>query len=450
MAKRRHASKRSRALCRASVASFGLILAHSPSTLNAQSQSSDTEPVRSLDQRFSEEIGGVQDDALYDTNVDLRTASFAVGGDSSGAKRARGVFAKLTAGWVYDDNVLRIGRRGESDDRFRIAPTIGYEQDFGQHRAKVSYEGEYNSYWSMSDENTADHKLQFEGDFTLHKKLKALLRSRYEVSNEKRGDRIGRVQRDAVPDSREDISFAGDLTLGRRIAIAQVRARGEYTQTRYTNNNQGVRDIDVWGSGLTGFYNFGPKLSAFIEGNYTILGYRSGLNLDGWEKSVFAGVRWEATAKTQGEFKIGRRKRSFADKNIDSVLGTSWDLKVLWEPRANNQVQFFSMQTGEESAENGGAQQNRQFGALWDFAFDERWSMTSEVTIDFTSASPDTSGSDTTITAGTMFTYEIDRGLAVQAGVRRTVRESADRQNDFKNHTLSLEFVAEYPQLSSE
>ena len=155
---------------------------------------------------------------------------------------------------------------------------------------------------------------------------------------EPRGGTAGRLSQSTAPDAFRSSATGLTLTLGRRIAKAQIEAKFDHSATRYTNNAQQGRNLDTHRFELRGYYNFGPKLSAFVEVGRHFLDYRDpGSTLGGDRIFGFGGLRWQATAKTSGELKIGREKRAF-DEQLDSAFGYTWDLDLEWVPRTNSSV----------------------------------------------------------------------------------------------------------------
>lgn len=409
------------------------------SECSAQTQTT-SEPVRRLDTRFSEEIG-VQAPAIF-TPENLGPIN---PGGFTPVQGARGLYAAVDLTREYDDNVLRQNNQTIGDDRYILAPLVGYEGELGRHTYELSYSGSYVSYRSLNSENNRNHVFSGSAQLGLTKILKGEVRASYEMGVEPRGGTAGRLSQSTAPDAFRSSATGLTLTLGRRIAKAQIEAKFDHSATRYTNNAQQGRNLDTHRFELRGYYNFGPKLSAFVEVGRHFLDYRDpGSTLGGDRIFGFGGLRWQATVKTSGELKIGREKRAF-DEQLDSAFGYTWDLDVEWVPRTNSSVRVFTSQSIGESAagvSNSATQTNASYGFSWVYGFSDRITATNEV--QFGTAEFGTTRSDDTLESSHRLTYEFEPGLTLSAQVSRSVRESSDLSATFKDNTYSVQFEADY------
>ena len=121
------------------------------SECSAQTQTA-SEPVRRLDTRFSEEIG-VQAPVIF-TPENLGPIN---PGGFTPVQGARGLYAAVDLTREYDDNVLRQNNQTIGDDRYILAPLVGYEGELGRHTYELSYSGSYVSYRSLNSENNRNH-----------------------------------------------------------------------------------------------------------------------------------------------------------------------------------------------------------------------------------------------------------------------------------------------------
>ena len=442
-----NSSPRPRALAR-EVRSYGMLgILASGSWLSlqctAQTQSI-SEPIRRLDTRFSEEIGVQAPIIFVPETLGPINPSAPVSTQSS-----RGLYATIGLTREYDDNVLRQDNQTVGDDRLIINPSIGYDGEFGRHTYKLNYAGTYISYRSLNSENNRSHVFSGSAQLALTKILKGEIRASYNMGTEARGETTGRLTQSAVPDAFRSTAAGVTLTLGRRIAKAQIEAKFDHAARRYTNNGQQGRNLDTHEFGVRGYYNFGPKLSAFVEVGRAFLDYRDpNSTLGGDTLSILGGVRWEATARTSGELKIGRERRSF-DEQLDSAFGYTWDVNVRWEPQANSVVEVFTSQSIGESAStasNSGTQTNASYGFSWVYGFSDRFTATNQV--QFSTTEFGTARSDETVQSSHALNYEFDPGIAISAKVSRSVRESSDSSATFKDNTYSVQFKADYSRFS--
>jgi polysaccharide biosynthesis protein VpsM len=400
--------------------------------------------IRSLDTRFSEEIG-VRQPSIYepDTSTALNPGSVVE------SEQERGFFARVKVSREYVDNILQSQGRGVGDERWLVRPSLGYETAIGRHRMQITFDGRVITYDTLNSENTLGNRTRLQTDWNVSKLFKGRSSFTYENGHDARGAENTRLAQAAQPDIWRSVSTGLTLTYGRRIATAQLEGSIETSALRYQNNGQEVRDLDQYTFGTKGYYNFGPRLSTYIETTRTFFDYRHPSSILGGEQwGGFLGVRWEATAKTTGEIKYGREKRRFTDSNQKSSWGDSWDVKVNWEPELRSKVQIFaSSSAGESTAGNGtgGSQVNSRYGLTWVYGFSDRLRTNNR----FTYSVSEYGGGreDQTFSMQNSVAYEFEKGLELIGEVRRNSRESTNLAAGFKDNIYSIQLNAKYPEI---
>lgn len=123
---------------------------------------------------------------------------------------------------------------------------------------------------------------------------------------------------------------------------------------RYDTNNSGATHLynnnrtDLIG---TFFYRVAPATQMFVEARNSKFAYvvpLAGRNLDSTEQGYMLGVKWEATAKTTGNLKIGTVKKTFNLGQLPSGNSATWDASVQWMPKTYSKVDFKLQQKANE------------------------------------------------------------------------------------------------------
>jgi len=150
----------------------------------------------------------------------------------------------------------------------------------------------------------------------------------------------------------------------------------QYGQLRYDNNfDTGSvtreRERDVFDIDTTFLYRMTAKTQALAEVQYHDYDYLSSTSfLDGNSQVYRLGVKWDATAKTTGEFRVGIEKKEFDLSSRSSVNNPSWYLAVTWSPRTYSVVTLSS----NSSIDEGSATENHIESTVSNITWDHAWS----------------------------------------------------------------------------
>lgn len=123
---------------------------------------------------------------------------------------------------------------------------------------------------------------------------------------------------------------------------------------RYDTNNSGATQLyDNNRTDLVGtfFYKVAPATQMFVEARTSKFAYlvsAPGKSLDSTEQGYMLGVKWEATAKTTGNIKLGSMKKSFNLGQLPSGSSAVWDASIQWLPKTYSRVDFKLQQRANE------------------------------------------------------------------------------------------------------
>ncbi|HEB96954.1 MAG TPA: hypothetical protein ENI96_11060 [Sedimenticola thiotaurini] len=256
----------------------------------------------------------------------------------------------------YDDNVYRtLDRFAESDTLFVLKPELSWTALRGKHRFDLSYQGDYAAYLDVTDLNYDDHLL--EGRALLDHSYR--LNSEYTLGYRRDHDRPGQTDALSIPvgevDKWWDAYGDARVTYGRDDSKGQIVGQLNYHQRRYTNNRQEFRDYNLVQAIGTFYYRVAPKTRMLFELDFSDYDYQKrdlfGNNQSNKQYLYLTGVRWEATAKTTGIFKIGYRNRDYDSDLYGDLSGLALWLDGIWKPNTYTRVTFGAAEDNQNSAQ---------------------------------------------------------------------------------------------------
>ena len=173
-------------------------------------------------------------------------------------------------------------------------------------------------------------------------------------------------------------------------ARANVELSYSKQERQYTTNRSLTQLLDYTqdAAGYVLFYNYSPKTSWLLSTDrintryaLTPTGFAS---RDAVEYRILTGLRWVATAKTQGDVRVGYFSREPSDHG-PADNGLDWKAAVQWQPLSATRI---ALETGRSSAtsyrQDTLFNQNRTFGASWQQTLNAR--LTASLAYNFVSS----------------------------------------------------------------
>lgn len=366
--------------------------------------------------------------------------------DEGRATRLRGLSLSLTSGIRFDDNALRSNTGERRDTVVVLQPRVWLDGSIGRHAVRLGYEGDLQNYQRIGSESRFDHELLASADLDLERRLKARLESGLAFGSDTRGELESRPVVSGEPDRWREHRVGGELVLGRRIARGQIGLGYDVRGLRYLNNAQQARDFDERALTLTGRYNLGPRFSLVSELSGAWIDYLDPLSpLDSREYVALAGVAWEATAKTRGEIKVGRRYRDFHTPGVAGVSGFTWDARLVWSPRSYSQVTAYTTRDVTESGFTGAGggsatATSDTLGLRWRHGFTERLRL--EAGAERTLARFTGAGEDEFLSLDAGLRYRMNRWIDLFARWDYDSRSSTSPGGDFEAGSVFVGFDA--------
>lgn len=263
-----------------------------------------------------------------------------------------GFYPGLELDVVYDDNILRTENNTIDSMILEARPELQWVGVMGKHMVRLGYQGYYGIYEESSSENFYDHYLGADATLDLTPKFNLNLTTDYRREHEPRTVAVAVLG--TRPNRWEQWAVAGQAVYGRRIAKAQMALKLNHNDRRYLNNGQDFRDYKSNGATFTFYYNLGPKTQLLLEPSVTKYEYTDPASVqDNTMKRILAGVTWDATAKTTGQFKIGYHKKTFDTDLGGDTSGLSTEAKVIWKPKTYSTVTATLSRSAYDSALGG-------------------------------------------------------------------------------------------------
>lgn len=347
-----------------------------------------------------------------------------------------GFTASVKATHTSDDNVFR-EKNGSSDSFFNVSPDLSYTNAFGKHQLTLGYLGDFATYDKYTKENYSDHTVDMDLLLDLSKQLNVNFKADYANLHESRGSSgvASNAALDVTTLNKNSV-FAG-VAFGREEAKMQLELDYKVINTDYTNNQQDSRDRrdDTISTRL--FYKVGAKTKAFVEAKQNNFNYLSSAStLDSTEMLYLAGVRWAATAKTQGEIKVGSFDKKFDSATETDGSGTSYEANVTWSPKTYSNVTLALSRKPQESAVGQSFYTSDLMSLNWNHEFNSKFAMI----IDASRNEDDYAGArrDTTTNSALGVNYKFRRWLDFGLKLSNAKRTSNNSANEYTDNTVMV------------
>lgn len=232
-----------------------------------------------------------------------------------------------------------------------ISPRISVNAPTHGQNYSANYAGTFTQYSGSTTDNFNDHKFGVAADNTWSSRFNSLVNLDYFKGHDGRNALLFRSK-----ELWHTTGINGMVHYGADGAQGQFELAAGQVSKRYDSNVGGATQLynnDVTNFKGTFFYRIGPATKMFVEAGQTRYVYldpvsKNTLGLDSKENRYMAGVKWDATAKTSGSFKMGRLNKSFNLGVKPNGTSTVWDADVTWSPKTYSQVTAGLHQTANE------------------------------------------------------------------------------------------------------
>jgi polysaccharide biosynthesis protein VpsM len=343
----------------------------------------------------------------------------------------------------HNDNVGGDSVNEKSSKIIVLRPEVVAELKRRGDRYTLSYNGNYGHYTSSSDDDFEHHDIWLAGDNYLTTRT----RVGWGVGYQSRTDARGSTDRGGVNDTPDKwrAPLARVLAIyGAPAAIGRFELESSWMQKRYTNNRASTRGSDVDIAMLSGrfFYRVMPKTSLVFEARNTWSDYALSTSTnDNSYLKLLVGARWDMTAKTTGDVRVGRAYKNYESSTRRDPRAGTWEAGLTWSPLTYS---VFRLETGQDIADSTGVgnfTESRSHNLVWN----HNWAsyITSSVNAGMVKTDYDgVARNDKTKNYGVSFFREL--GYNFRAGVNwsRTKRDSNQNNLDFKRDVFMLTLEA--------
>ena len=346
----------------------------------------------------------------------------------------------LTTVFSHDDNVYK-DRVERSSNVLTVNPSLEFKAIQGVNEYGVLLDVKSSRYFSEREADYTDYL----ADFDIHQEFNS--RNRVDLSlaagelhdlNALRGSDGRRPP--------EYIKKAGDFVygFGSEEAKAQVEFFGGIENKNYKKTNN--KDSSAKTLGATVYYRVMPKTSVLVEVKNRDLQYDDKqliggvLQNAGFDVSSYLlGLDWEATAKTSGYVKAGRRYRDTDVSGISTESANGWEVGVSYQPLPYSTLQLstsrdYGLETDNPAAADftNGINTTLSWNHEWTdrISSDVSWTVVSE---EVENASGETLKDRDSDTISLSLNWKVRRWLTVSAGYSYDARDEslkADGQTD--------------------
>lgn len=338
----------------------------------------------------------------------------------------------------HDDNLFLSNANKRSSFFSIVSPFVKLEARRPSSVYDLTYKGDFGNYWNSSADNYEDHQVLGNANWTFTARSGLKLRAEYLRGHDPRGstDRPSGTE----PDRWHSSGISGVFGYG-GVGPARIEVESGYVEKRYDNNRvfTAAADRDTTSIGATFFYRVMPRTSLLFQVTHAELDYPGSPPLDSSEQRYLAGVKWEATAKTTGTFKIGQFKKDFDSPLRQDFSGVGWEGAVRWSPLTYSVFDFTTAREPNESTGLGDFILTKRIAATWTHAWNSR--TTSYVNLGFRNddfRGAGVSRSDDTATGGVRLTYQMRRWLNLGAEYSHTTRSSDIPVFDYDRNLFML------------
>lgn len=341
----------------------------------------------------------------------------------------------------HDSNVTQATDSGKISSNVAVlSPALVIETEQAANKYSFTYSADIGRYSNSSDDNYADHHYLGLAEFGLSSSSVLKVQPEFLIGHDDRGSTFASTI-DAKPNEWRSTLLLGTYDYGAEEARGHLVVDLGYTDINYQNNLAVTAGYDrkLTSAGGTLYVRVLPKTSVLVNAKHTGISYKQPDSiLSGNEQLLRAGVKWEATAQTSGEIKVGKLQKKFDSSSSTQYSGGSWQADVVWSPVPYINVDLVTSKEATETTLDGSsAILLSNTGANLSYELNDRITLRAngyQLKQDFVGATR----SDSTNTFGLKAEYKIRKWLIGGAEYSNSAKTSNDAANDFKRNIFML------------
>lgn len=246
------------------------------------------------------------------------------------------IYPVLEVGEKYNDNIFEQESVKTSSLITTVDPVVTVVAEKGANHVEVSYRLSNGTYQSSHNDDYIDHFAGIDIAFGLTRRLDIKAWADYSKTHDTRGTTFTGTPTGPNQDKYHETEAGAKVSYGVR---ARIDVTSEYTSKRYENNRTRTqrRDLDTAEGRVALSFPFTTKSRGVLEVRYEYLDFKffsATRNDDSNEQRYFAGLDWDATAKTSGAVRLGYLQKDFTNPLLSTYSQFSWELDIKWAPKS--------------------------------------------------------------------------------------------------------------------
>ncbi len=277
----------------------------------------------------------------------------------------------------YNDNIYTLSDNEYDAWIYKVRPGAEFIVEQGSSTYSVLAEIESGTYSKdpsivvgnteidLGDDDYLDYKLKADADWEFNARNRLAMLAMLNHSHDERGsgrqDTIGKSLSDFInplnrePDEWSQGDFEVAYYLGSQESVGRFKFVGHYMGLDYTNNETLTQFLDRTEGELKaiGYFKVAPRTSLIVETRAKQVEYDKdvlGVSRDSDEVRLFAGVEWEATAKTTGEVRVGYQEKNPDQAGVENYDSLAWEADVIWQPKSYSSLSLNGYRGTQESS----------------------------------------------------------------------------------------------------
>lgn len=337
-----------------------------------------------------------------------------------------------------DDNVALRSTNKISSPFYSLSPGVTVALPGPTQRYSARYYGNYGRYSSSAKDNYEDHAAGLDANNEWSTRLRTMLRYDYFRGHDPRGATASATAADA-PDRWDTNALRGTVAYGAKGAQGIIEVDAGLGSKRYLTNRDvtQARDYDQQDLAGTFYYRVGAATQALVQIRGSDIGYKTNTSLDSTEMRYYGGLKWDATAKTQGTVKVGYMKKSFSNSSRPDFSAPSYEAGVTWSPLTYSVVNLNAMRTFGEQTSGGNFILTDNVTLLWNHDWSSRVRSTLALAHG-TDVHEGLNRTDTRDNLGMKASYAFRRWLRAGGEFRHETRNSDVPNIDYKRNLMLI------------
>lgn len=250
---------------------------------------------------------------------------------------------------MNDDNIYLTNLNRKSSTVEVVSPGVKLETQRRDDIYSLTYRADLGRYNSAPGNNYNDQS--YKGQALVNISPKASLKVNPELvwSHDPIGTTYGFIGPGAVvqttPNTWRNTGISALFSYGSAGAKGKVELEGGYLGTKYTNNRNITAGYDkkIADGGATFFYRVLPKTSLLFQAKDERISYDNpavSIVPSSTQQYYLVGAKWEATAKTTGDLRVGRITKNYDASAIpkSNYSGIGWVGNVKWDAKPYSRV----------------------------------------------------------------------------------------------------------------